>query len=534
VTLHILNMAVAILRITELTQHIARRLGGLRGKIVVRRNLAYSIHRRQRRRHEMIDTSPVKKAKVGILYAGHRRYWGQFQGSRETTVAGARRFEAMVRESSVEVVMTDLVDTTELSFDAGRQLEESGVDLLFVYLHTYVASGFWVPGITRLKVPIVLVCLPQSFDMESEYITGTAIKRGSPCQLPEAYSALARVGREPADLILGDPDRDPRARHEIDEWCRVANALRVYRDCVIGHMGHSYDGMLDMNFDPTAITNTFGVYCKMLEMCELVEYVQTASLVDINAKIEEMRRVFDFAGKSGDPLTKPTSPEDIEWAARCAVGLDKLVAVHNLAGLAYYYEGLDNIYERVAANLIVGNTLLTSRGIALAGESDMKTCLAMKTTGALGAGGSFAEFSIIDFERDQVYVGHDGPHDLRITDGRPSIRSLGLYHGKRGSGIAVEFGIKKGDITIVSLGSDARGQFHFVVAEGQSMPGRLPQIGNTVTRGCFGPDVAGFIREWSLSCVPHHMSLCVGHIAALMIKLGKAMSLPIKVIRSKE
>ena len=69
--------------------------------------------------------------------------------------------------------------------------------------------------------------------------------------------------------------------------------------------------------------------------------------------------------------------EDIDWAAQCAVGLDKLVENNNLSAMAYYYEGLNNIYERVASNLIVGNSLLVSRGVALAGEGDMKTCMAM-------------------------------------------------------------------------------------------------------------------------------------------------------------
>jgi L-arabinose isomerase len=208
------------------------------------------------------------------------------------------------------------------------------------------------------------------------------------------------------------------------------------------------------------------------------------------------------------------------------------VAKHNLAGLAYYYEGEnDNLYERIGSNLIVGNTLLTSRGISLAGEADMRTCIAMKTTSALGAGGSFAELSIVDYEKNQVYVGHDGPHDLRITDSRPCIRGLSLYHGKKGTGVAVEFGIKKGPITMVSLALDGRGQFKFVVAEGESMPGRLPQIANTVTRGYFGPDVAAFLRAWSMSGISHHMSLCVGHIAPMMLKLGKAMNLPVEIIR---
>jgi hypothetical protein len=64
----------------------------------------------------VVNTSPTRRARVGILYAGHRRYWEQFPGSREATVEGAMRFKSIVEKSPVEVVMTDLVDTTELSF----------------------------------------------------------------------------------------------------------------------------------------------------------------------------------------------------------------------------------------------------------------------------------------------------------------------------------------------------------------------------------------------------------------------------------
>ena len=82
-----------------------------------------------------------------------------------------------------------------------------------------------------------------------------------------------------------------------------------------------------------------------------------------------------FLDPSYDPTTVPINPEDVEWAAQCAVGLDKLIANNNLSAMAYYYEGLNNYYERVASNLIVGNTLLVSKGIPLAGEADMKTCM---------------------------------------------------------------------------------------------------------------------------------------------------------------
>ena len=117
------------------------------------------------------------------MHAGHREYWPQFAGAREDIIAGAQRFADIVRESGVEVVMSDLVDSVELSYEAGRLFERSGIDLLFVYLHTYVASGRWAPGLMHLNVPIVLVTTPGKLDFDNdEYVTGMSLHIGSPCQ----------------------------------------------------------------------------------------------------------------------------------------------------------------------------------------------------------------------------------------------------------------------------------------------------------------------------------------------------------------
>ena len=184
----------------------------------------------------------------------------------------------------------------------------------------------------------------------------------------------------------------------------------------------------------------------------------------------------------------------------------------------------------MASNLVVGNTLLTLKGISLAGEADMKTCLAMKTTSALGAGGSFAEFHSIDFERDEVYVGHDGPHDLRITHGRPVIRGLSLYHGKRGHGVGVEFSIKTGDMTMAALGSDVESRSSSsscgrAVHAGPPAPYRQHRLPRRLREGR-----GGVPAHLVPSGVPHHQSLCVGHIGSTMQKLGKAMRMDVELL----
>jgi L-arabinose isomerase len=148
----------------------------------------------------------------------------------------------------------------------------------------------------------------------------------------------------------------------------------------------------------------------------------------------------------------------MEWACRVAVALDRLVADFDLHGLAYYYGGLDgNEYQRLGAGLILGCSLLTARGIPASGEGDLKNCQAMKILDLLGCGGSYTEFYAMDFDQDLLLMGHDGPFHLGIAEGKPILRGLGLYHGKRGYGVSVEAHVKLGPVTLLALTQTADG-----------------------------------------------------------------------------
>ena len=103
--------------------------------------------------------------------------------------------------------------------------------------------------------------------------------------------------------------------------------------------------------------------------------------------------------------------------------------------------------------------------------------------------------------------------ELSEADRRPVLRSLKKYHGKPGAGAGVEFNIRTGPITMLSIGVNASGKFRFVIAEGESVPGPIPPTGNTNTHGRFAPDVRTFLKRWCLAGPTHHFALGVGRHA---------------------
>ena len=200
--------------------------------------------------------------------------------------------------------------------------------------------------------------------------------------------------------------------------------------------------------------------------------VSRATDAEIAAKTAEIRRVFEIAQPGRDNISMPVTAESLRWSARVAVGLDRLAADFDLTGLTYYYRGLDgNPNEELGAGVIVGNSLLTARGIPASGEGDLKTCVAMLMMDRLGAGGSYTEFYAMDFVEDFILMGHDGPGHIAISDGKPVLRGLGVYHGKRGHGVSVEFNVVTGPITILGLTQTAEGRLKLLAAEGESIPG---------------------------------------------------------------
>ncbi len=465
----------------------------------------------------------MKKARIGLVSLGHYIYFNQFEGLKEELMAKGDRFKEYINPEKCDIVDLGYVDCADGAIECAKGAKREDLDLLFVLLSTYVTSAAAAPFIRYIDCPHVLVAIQPLDHLDySHATTYMQLVNDDVCAMPEISGVYERMGRAIPACIVASESQSGKIAREVSEWVEAANAAAAFKYEIFGYLGHTYEGMYDMHTDPTAFTRTFGSHIKMLEMCELYKLYEEVSASDIDKKIAEIKSIFEICTPSVDPLTDYVKDSDLEYSARIAVALDALVKNNNLTSLAYYYKSeKGNPYEQLAANLIIGNTLLTSSGIPLAGEADLKTAAAMLIMKSIGSGGSFAEIHPFDTESDVVLIGHDGPHNTLIAEGRPRLRKLKKYHGKSGEGIGVEFSLKSGPITMLSITVTKNGSFRMIAAEGESLPGEIPQTGNTNTRVSFGCPVTEFLEKWCEAGPTHHLALGIGHKMSVLKKFAK-------------
>nr|WSY57281.1 L-fucose/L-arabinose isomerase family protein [Streptomyces sp. NBC_00886] len=455
---------------------------------------------------ELLPPVPRRRTRIGLVAGGLGAYWPQFPGLlpqlRESSAHVAERFQQM----DAEVTDVGFISDAAEGAVAAEQLRRADCDLIVLFLTTYLTSSMVLPIAQRSHTPVLVIDLQPSERMDhSSFDTGAWLAYCGQCPVPEVGNVFRRAGI-PFRSVSGWL-RQESAWRRIEQWIRAARVRAALRHARHGLMGHLYPGMLDVSTDLTLLPATFGSHVEVLEFDDLRHRVAEVSETETRERTALARRIFAVDDSVVD--------EDLAWGATVSVALDRLVEDFGLDTLAYYHRGLDGeLHERLGAGMILGASLLTARGVPAAGEYELRTSLAQLATQSIGAGGSFTEIQALDFDDGVVEMGHDGPAHLAVSARDPLLRGLGVYHGKRGWGVSVEFDVQHGPVTLLGLGQDPDGTLSFITSEGTVVPGPLLTIGNTTSRVDFGRDPGEWVDAWSATGVGHHWSLAVGHHTA--------------------
>jgi L-arabinose isomerase len=465
------------------------------------------------------------KIKAGLFGIGLDTYWPQFDGLLDKLKASHLSIKEHLRQLDIEIVDAGMIDNPDKAIEAAGKFREAGIDVMFLNISTYALSHNVLPLIQRIHCPVIVLNLQPSQAINYEKfnssgdrgkMTGEWLSFCQSCVTPELASVFNRASLK-YHLITGYIEEE-YVWQEIREWIDALFVLRVINNSRVGVMGHYYNGMLDVYSDITMLANVFGCHFELLEFGILKKLRENITADEISSKIDMFRDWFEVSSEC--------SPGDLQQSARSSVSLDRLVERYRLNALAYYHEGEgDKDYERIVTSLIPGMTLLTGRGIPVAGECEVKNVLAMKIMDTFNTGGSFSEFYAMDFNDDIILMGHDGPAHFKIADGKVGLVPLPVFHGKPGKGLSVQMKVSNGPVTLLSVCQGGDGKITLLTAHGNSVEGPTLQIGNTNSRYKFPLSAREFINNWSKAGPSHHCAIGTGHISSRISKLSELLNI---------
>lgn len=471
---------------------------------------------------------PDTDFKIGLFGIGLDTYWPQFAGLKERLQGYLAIVEEKLSAMHPSIVNAGLVDNADKAFETGKLFRREGVDILFLYVTTYALSATVLAVLQRVKVPVIILNLSpepaidyRAFNEMTDrtQMTGEWLSFCSACPVPELANVFKRTGIE-FHQVTGMLHNDAECWNEIAEWVQAAKVANIMFNNRLGCLGHYYSGMLDIYTDLTSQYASFGGHIELLEVEELVTFRKGVTVEEAEERVALFHSLFD--------VQPDCAAADLTNSAITSLALDRLVAKYKLGSMAYYYKGSGNAEnENAIASIILGNSMLTARGIPVAGEYEIKNAQAMKIMDSFGAGGSFTEYYAMDFNDDVVLMGHDGPGHIAIAESKIKVRPLGVYHGKVGSGLSVEMSVKNGPVTLLSVVEAGNGKLLLLVAEAESVPGPVLRIGNTNSRYKFPIGARKFVNEWNSHGPAHHCAIGVGHISTRIKKLGDLLGLQV-------
>lgn len=456
--------------------------------------------------NNLLSPMSRRKTRIGLVAGGLGAYWPQFPDLLPQLEQSARYVTGRLNELDADVVDAGFVSDAQDAARAAEVLRVADCDLVIIFVTTYLTSSMMLPVVQRAHAPVLCIDLQPTESMDHpNFDTGKWLAYCGQCSIPELANVFRRSGVE-FRSVSGYLNQDS-AWDRINRWVSAAGVRGRLRHARHGLMGHLYPGMLDVSTDLTTVSTTFGSHVEVLEFDDLRERVSAVTDEQVSERVGLTREIFD--------VDDTVDLDDLEWSAKVSVGLDRLVDDFDLDTLAYYHRGLaGEQHERLGAGMILGASLLTARGVPAAGEYELRTSIAQLIGQAMGAGGSFTELQALNFDDGVVEMGHDGPAHLAVSDANPLLRGLGVFHGKRGWGVSVEFDVRHGPVTTLGVGQEPDGSYVLVASEGEVIPGPVLEIGNTTSRVAFGIDPGLWVDEWSQTGIGHHWALCLGHRAA--------------------
>ncbi len=387
-----------------------------------------------------------------------------------------------------------------------HRFEEARVDLVVAHFLTF-SLGSIVPGFAvRLRKPLLLWSEPEP------PMTGGRIAANSFCASNMNAHALWKM-RLPYAFVYGAA---PEALPQITRRLRVHACLKRLQNARIGSLGGRVPGFYTSNCDELALRAKFGVEIEGVTLLELVRHAETLPEGDLARSRAELLE--------GCRCEVPE--EEVRKGAALLAAWHALTASYRLdAWTARCWPEFAALHGIGVCHLL---GCMTRSGVPVACEGDVYGALAMLIVTLLS--GSDAFFcDLISFEErgDTGLFWHCGaaPTSLCRGDCTPVLRKHSIIDGGDRKGLAVDFPLKPGPVTVLRIGETRDGTgFRMLLIRGEALATDQLLHGTPLTVR-FQRPARELAETLVASGFEHHYVLCHGDIAPELRELADLLEL---------
>lgn len=392
---------------------------------------------------------------------------------------------------------------------------------VITFCHTFSPSKMWINGLALLQKPWLHFHTQFNETIPNEEIDMDYMNLHQSAHGDREHGFIGARLRAPRAVIAGYW-KDPKTQEKIAEWQRAAVGAMFSRSVKVVRFGDNMREVAVTEGDKVQAQLVMGWQVNTWAVGDLVNEMNAVSDTDIDALIEEYKRLYDF---------NEADIEAIRYQAREEIAIEKILKREGACAYTNTFEDLHGMRQLPG----LASQHLMSKGYGFGAEGDWKTAALTAIVKAMYPEGntSFMEDYTYDYKHELILGSHMLEVCPTIAEGRPKIEVHHLGIGGKEPPARLVFEGKAGKAKVLSL-IDIGGRLRLIAQDVvcekpfQSMP-NLP-VARTMWRPA--PSFLEGLECWIIAGGAHHTVLSYDISDETVRDFARIMGIELVVINS--
>jgi L-fucose isomerase-like protein len=426
----------------------------------------------------------MDRPRIGLVTCVHPVYdLPEVLKHRDRAIAG-------LEKENCEIVAAEIPRDSLDSLEIAKVLKKAEVDLVLLFFCTWVAEEITLALAKELiDLPLLLWALPY-LDRETPVPSPMTGLTTSGCN-------IRRLGK-PYVYMIGSVTKD--RIQEAHRTAKVAATLMKLRRARFGLVGSPCPGMIDAGCDEALMQRSLGITAVHLDLNALWKAAESASAE------ESSRLAQDLLAKTGG--TEQLSPDKVADHYRLYLGMKALVEKHKLD--AFCVRCWPELRDQYRTTICLTLSHMADAGIPSVCEVDLPALITAYVLNRLAGSPAYC-FDITGYleEEGALQLAHCGSAALSLAEDPKKAKIRG--HMRTGAGAMLEFGFKRGTVTLAKLLRPIHDRAKLFAARGEAIH-TGGEIRGSVATVKVEPSPAAFIGKMLREGVEHHPVMVYGDL----------------------